>query len=272
MKVKRFILSVALPLFLAAVILSLGNMIPNNLLERQKENYLQRLTTVEVDDVRPYGDEYEETRQELLSSIHVLEDAHYVDRDTNAGKAVATETTMACFREFLYMLQTAVNEQGYPMEIIDRLDLYEESMISHDAEGSDMVLMVSCVDSWTGMITASNLDLSTGAPIQFVMAGQMEEYVSPWAVWQGVLAAYQQHCGLIFGEAVSELEAEGKKAGANETEVMEDLAEEYAWSTSNSAVNISAVSNDMTFRLEMCLETYEGEMWNLVINLRENNG
>lgn len=271
MKVKRFILSVALPLFLAAVILSLGNMIPNNLLERQKENYIQRLTTVEIDDVRPYGDEYEENRQGLLTSIRVLEDAHYVDRESTAVQATSIENTMAGFVEFLRLIQSNADAQGQPVELLERLEYHEEGLISYGSEGSDMVLMLSLVDTETGMLTSCNLDLSTGAPVQLVMAGERADYVSPWVLWDAVCAAYQEHCGIIFGEPMSRLQADGAEKGANERALMEKLAEKFALNAENSTVTLSAVSNDMTFRLELSMETYEGETWNVALGLRRND-
>ena len=82
MKRRNILTAVLLPVLLAAAVLILGTLVPGWLLGRQEEKLRAQANTVPVDAVRPYGDDYDEMKQELLGGIHAifaLEDNKYED-------------------------------------------------------------------------------------------------------------------------------------------------------------------------------------------------
>lgn len=82
MKRRNILTAVLLPVLLAAAVLVLGTLVPGWLLGRQEEKLRAQANTVPVDAVRPYGDDYDEMKQELLGGIRTMfaqEDCKYED-------------------------------------------------------------------------------------------------------------------------------------------------------------------------------------------------
>lgn len=270
MRVKRFILSVALPLFLAAVILALGTLIPSELLEQQKERFGQKVSAVPVSDVRPYGDEYEEMRQNLLSSIRVLRDAHYGSELTGDRMSQISERCWESFYQFLDYWRELTGDWGYYFGGLERLTAVEENYLSSGAMDADFVLMLGFLDSKYGYYHTFCVDDATGTPMQMEIHCPIEEYFSPWVLWGSLLAAYQEQCGLVFGEAAVSMVVNGYTQGASDQGIMEDMALKAVYNEEYTSVRFSAVSNDLTFQLRMAVEAYSGDQWLVVVELTEN--
>lgn len=270
MKVKRFILSVALPLFLAAVILALGTVIPNELLERQKDRVGLQISAVPVSDVRPYGDEYEEMRQSLLTADRVIRNARYGGELTQEQYAQKSEDAMAAFEAFLERWQQTLGDMDQRLMVLDRMVPSMEEYLSNGQMDSDWVLQLTQIDEQYGYAASYCVDSATGIPLRMEINDRINGYLSPWILWNSLTETYQWQSGLSFGEAAVSMEVNGYAWGANDQDKMEEMTFEAAYYEEYTSVRFVAVSTDLTFRLEMTVDSYYAEEWRIGVNLTEN--
>ena len=172
----------------------LVTLVPGWLLGRQEEKLRAQANTVPVDAVRPYGDDYDEMKQELLGGIRTMfarEDCKYEDV---AEKDVSDTVSAASG-----FLQTWATRR------------------SSTASGSGMTL---CRGRSSFKITSSasdsyalTLDVMTGqGPMAFIthpypktVSQSMcaSEWMAPTVpvvgyLWQSLRETYQSRCGLSF--------------------------------------------------------------------------
>jgi hypothetical protein len=285
-KGKRVLLTWILPLGLAACILCLGTWVPGVLLQRQAQTYTQQLSTVPVSDVRPYGDDYENMRQSLTSAIQMMDNEQlaWIETDQTQGSdstqvvsgqdgvtiaAVSQEQLLQVRQglwDFLNISWMSLTLDDTP--VIERL-LWESDetvkLIAEQSAGNQAVL-VDCEDEATGAYSEFCTTVDTGIPVaaDIYLVVDEPDYQS---IWDNLLLAYQEQCGLNFGDTVLYYESSSydltdlDKLGLT----VKDLADYSQW------CSFSAVSSDLSFRLTVEMLYSKEQVLFIEFSLRLNN-
>lgn len=260
MKRRNILTAVLLPVLLAAAVLILGTLVPGWLLGRQEEKLRAQANTVPVDAVRPYGDDYDEMKQELLGGIHAifaLEDNKYEDV---AEKDVSD--TVSAALEFLQTWSDRTEQYGVWLgnDLVSG-QIFLQKITSSASDSYALTLDVMAGQEPYGVYSASVSE--NGIPIYVCVRMDGADSTVVGYLWQSLRETYQSRCGLSFNVI---LESE---YGASTNAADDDAAV----SGDGSVRSYAAVSSDMSLRLELNWESFEtkygSECW-FYMTLTEN--
>lgn len=271
MKCKRFLLSVVLPLLLAAGILAAGTLVPNRLLRRQKQEFTRDVAEVPVSDVRPYGDEYEDQKQKLIRSIRLLRNDHtdlYADYEWNEER----EEGLIAQQEFLTDWAERLSKEGYWLDVLVEMEFQEIDCIMGTEGEKGEVLRLLGIDPASGLLCSIYSELSTGIPVSINLNCSYLEYISPQVLWETLTGVYRERCGLIFGTPMAEgyNEAVGNYTGMNLEEIDNTFLKGIEKGIGVNNCTYSAVSTDFAFRLNFFVSLLNGDEWIIGAELEEN--
>lgn len=255
---RRVWLAVALPVVLAAAMLTLGTLVPDWLLSRREMGYSDTTAQAAIADVHPYGDQYETVKQSLLTTIKVrdsYDDGAYDDEVLEQSGSAVNETGgydaepshwdaaasgMEKMDEFLSKWADEIAAAG-DFWMSGLTELVTENLIVLPDSADPQSLLVYATDySGASMISGLFVDVSTGAPVE------MELYLVGWGgidlavIWQSLLTAYQEQMGLQFTEVSGSADNDAQK-GANGL-ISDDFLDHNHY---------SAVSADQSLRLDV---------------------
>lgn len=144
MRAGRFLLRWLLPVVLAAGILVLGALAPGYLLDRQSQALLHSANTVPVEDVRPYGDDYNDMLTTLLAAIRLQYSDDFGIEFTQQD-LWNVQTTIDQFDAFLSELSIQVADRGYWLEGLVQL-IYANYSPLTDPRQEEWLLYLDCWD------------------------------------------------------------------------------------------------------------------------------
>jgi len=278
MKCKRFLLSVVLPLLLAAGILTAGTLVPNRLLQRQKREFTQDVSEVPVSDVRPYGDEYESRKQKLIRAIYLLQNDNgyfqngnryvYEDGVWNEER----DAGLLAQREFLIDWAERLSKEGYWLDVLVNMEYQEFGcIVGTDGEPGEVLRQLG-TDPLSGLLSCIYAEMSTGIPVSINLNCAYLEYISPQTLWETLTGVYQERCGLIFGTPMAEgyNEKVGNYEGMNLEEIDGTFLRGIEKGIGVNNCSYSAVSTDFAFRLTFFVSVLDGDEWIIGAELEEN--
>ena len=260
MKRRNILTAVLLPVLLAAAVLVLGTLVPGWLLGRQEEKLRAQANTVPVDAVRPYGDDYDEMKQELLGGIRTLfarEDCKYEDV---AEKDVSD--TVSAASEFLQTWSDKTEQHGVWLGN-DLVSGYVYLRKITSSASDSYALTLDAVDGWEPYGIYSAAVSANGIPIYACARMDGADSAVVGYLWQSLRETYQSRCGLSFNVILK------SEYGASTNAADDDAAV----SGDGSVRSYAAVSSDMSLRLELNWESFEtkygSECW-FYMTLTEN--
>lgn len=266
MKVRQFLFSVALPLFLASLILALGTLIPSAMLRRQAQGYTKEVSQVEISDVRPYGDSYEETKKNLLNAIHVLDNARYMDEGRSLQMAEKSGHTVTELYAFLENWNLKLAEEGWVLDVlIDGLTVDVVTWLE-DESGEHQVFHAESYELKSGRRSFFTQDPVTGTPVGMNLNFSRTQEIDPQALSDSLQKVYYEQCGLLFNQLYvdySTLE-NGQSIDADL-----DSFQKAAELGQMPEAHFIALSSDLTFYLELYVGCWD-DGWNICVNLCEN--
>lgn len=266
-----------LPVLLAVCMLALGALVPGYLLDRQERELLQSTNTVPVSDVRPYGENYDQIKAGLLAALEVVRDGYYQEGTLSEDYWESGEgsQTMEGFNDFL--IRWAGESQQPWLERLAASDLQNPNLVA-GADGQEDFSAVMLErwsetegnsQTWTLAVTST-----AGIPVQMEFwVSPQEGYLSPQALWDGLLAAYWESCGLTFGPL--QVTDGPTQNGTFDEETFRAGVEYFDWGDSGmeAYAGFSAVSSDLSFELSLWIVAYGSEdglgTWDLVVQLWE---
>lgn len=255
------LISVGLPLLLAALLFAAGTLLPQAAFRRQRQDYFLSSYAVPVEDVHPYGEEYEENKNALLAALRVAEKVFEpLDLEATEDESVSAylegRDRLADFFDVLleYVPWLAAIPQSEAFSSRQEGPLYGED--SESWQGC-----ISLFNEEYGLGSSISFDPVTGLPIYVVMYLTSEEEADGQALWEGLLAAYQEVGSITFlpDSSVGSGTSSGVK-DQTETDTMVDASYIYT--------EMSAVSADGVFRLDFYFYRQKDELYFQVV-LRE---
>lgn len=284
MRVRRFICRWLLPVALAAAMLAAGTFVPGLLLRRQAEQLRQGASAVPVEDVRPYGDDYNDMKNALLTSIHLVENSSFGQAEYSLDDWSEVEKAVDGCQNFVNDLTMQMSDRGYWMESLLTLE-YDYFGSVTDQTGQDWVLRMEGYDVSSGEYSSFLVQPQFYVPVEAQIYLMPLEYFSPQVLWDSLLETYREWCSLNFSSPQVEtsfspgtLESLDEEAfweqWNNFGTAVEAADAEGNWSvkaveSDDIFCSFSAVSSDLTFRLQMNVTISGGQMWNIEILLRE---
>lgn len=278
MRAGRFLRRWLLPLALAACILGLGALAPGYLLDRQSQALLHSASAVPVEDVRPYGDDYNDMLTDLLAAIRLQYSDDFGIEFTQQD-LWNVQTTIDQFDAFLSDLSVQVADRGYWLEGLVQL-IYANYSPLTDPRQEEWLLYLDCWDVNSSRYSYVGVVPELGVPVFMVLDAIPQEYVDPQALWEALVATYQQRYGLIFTDTEIEMSDPG---GGNEhtldQEYFQQWLEEHGvfqgeasdadGGDTVSSYRFGAVSSDFTLELGMRVTVVDGMHWYISIWLSE---
>ena len=261
-----------LPAVLAAGILLLGALAPGYLLDHQVQSLLHSANAVPVEDVQPYGDDYNDMLTALLAAIRLQNSDGFglvSDRQDiwNDGQI---QTTIDQFDSFMYEFSVQVADRGYWLEGVVQL-AYDSYYPLTDARQEEWLLYLDCWDVNSGRYSYAGLVPELGVPVLMALDTLPQEYVDPQALWEALQATYQQRCGLVFTETQVEMsDPQGENEQTLDQQYFQQWLEEYGFQLEEPAgedtdlrqsYRFEAVSSDFTVALGMRVTIVNGEHW-----------
>ena len=278
MRAGRFLRRWLLPVALAACILGLGALAPGYLLDRQSQALLHSASAVPVEDVRPYGDDYNDMLTTLLAAIRLQYSDDFGIEFTQQD-LWNVQTTIDQFDAFLSDLSVQVADRGYWLEGLVQL-IYANYSPLTNTQREEWLLYLDCWDVNSSRYSYVGVVPELGVPVFMVLDAIPQEYVDPQALWEALVATYQQRYGLIFTDTEIEMSDPG---GGNEhtldQEYFQQWLEEHgvflgespeaAGGDTVSSYRFGAVSSDFTLELGMRVTVVDGMNWYISIWLSE---
>lgn len=252
MRLRKILLGTALPLLLAAAVLAAGTLLPGWLLQRKEAGLLDGTSSVAIDAVQPYGDEYEQMKAGLLSVLEQIDSGSMEpvgEYDVWSG-GLNEEAEAACLAFLNAWSDRMGSASYYWTDCYNQLE-YQVNYAYADDSGN----MIACAVQGIDAVFGEDFTLfysSQGVPVR-MHACLESDSVNPDEAWSGLLAAYQSQPGLSFSATAVD---EGANAEADG--VGESVGEYYIY--------YQAVSDDMTFYLEMTI-TFGSDRWYLDVVL-----
>lgn len=278
MRAGRFLRRWLLPVVLAAGILVLGALAPGYLLDRQSQALLHSANTVPVEDVRPYGDDYNDMLTTLLAAIRLQYSDDFGIEFTQQD-IWNVQTTIDQFDTFLSELSLQVADRGYWLEGLVQL-IYANYSPLTDPRQEEWLLYLDCWDVNSSRYSYVGVVPELGVPVFMVLDAIPQEYVDPQALWEALEATYQQQYGLIFTD--TEIEMNDPRGGNEQTldqEYFQQWLEEHGvfqgevsdatGGDTVSSYRFGAVSSDFTLELGMRVTVVDGMHWYISIWLSE---
>lgn len=278
MRAGRFLRRWLLPVALAACILGLGALAPGYLLDRQSQGLLHSASAVPVEDVRPYGDDYNDMLTTLLAAIRLQYSDDFGIEFTQQD-LWNVQTTIDQFDAFLSDLSVQVADRGYWLEGLVQL-IYANYSPLTNTQREEWLLYLDCWDVNSSRYSYVGVVPELGVPVFMVLDAIPQEYVDPQALWEALVATYQQRYGLIFTDTEIEMSDPG---GGNEhtldQEYFQQWLEEHGvfqgespeadGGDTVSSYRFGAVSSDFTLELGMRVTVVDGMHWYISIWLSE---
>ena len=197
MKRRRILTAMLLPLVLAAAVLALGILLPDWLLRRQETALLGQANSVPMDAVRPYGDDYDETKQELLTTSRMMFGVEPLTFEESSEEEM--QNTLHAGRAFLDTWRENAEKYGITMDsLLNEGETYLEKVAGEDEDESVWALSINTL----GDIQEYGIYAATMTPsgIPFYTSGNAliggEE--NSEQIWQALRDTYQSVCGLNF--------------------------------------------------------------------------
>ena len=248
MKRRRILTAVILPLLLAAAVLALGILLPDWLLRRQENQLLEQASTVPVDAVRPYGDSYDEMKQQLIASSRVM----FGDEMLTFEESSEDEMwdTLEAGREFLNTWRENAKKYGITMDdLLNDGEIDLETVTGEDK--SAWALSINTLgDGQLDGIYAATL---TPSGIPFYASGNAmiggEE--NSEQIWQALRDTYQSEYGLNFNVTLQTVYDRGN--GVSDQSNLSEQGYEGFDRT------YTAVSSDLSLYLEMQWEIFRDD-------------
>lgn len=280
MRAKKILLRWLLPAVLAAAMLLAGSFVPNLLLRRQAERLRQGASAVPVEDVRPYGDDYDNMKNALLGAVRLVEtyESQGLEYDYVAPDTAGVEEAFAGFMDFQLQLLDTLSQQGYWLDSLYGMEYgYYEAL---RGSGSDWVLRTEGDEPYSGEHSVFLVQPEYSVPVRASVFLTPTEYFSPQALWDCLLETYRAYCGLSFTgtQVETNLSAGGSEAldeeafreGWLEAETVTGASDGAMASNSALFCGFEAVSSDLTFRIQLDVTVWDGGSWNLELRLLEN--
>ncbi len=197
---KRLI-SVLLPLLLAAFILTAGTMVPQLVFRQQRQDYLNQQRSVPVEDVHPYGEEYEEKKNALLAAIQLLWELDSAGAIEEVRLENVDEMTAGVYKNGLSTLSdfygTLLSYQPDIQAVLDFSANQEYSLINLPADESSYMGQIFINQEELGAVSQIFFDLETGLPVYTDLMFQAEE-MEPLELWEALMATYEAVGGIAF--------------------------------------------------------------------------
>ncbi len=282
MKAKKIFLRWLLPAALAAAMLAAGTFVPSLLLRRQAQQLRRGASAVAVEDVRPYGDDYEDMKNALLAAIRLVEEAEDAEDYglQDAQDAAGTEEAFSGFMDFQRQLLDSLSSRGYWLDSLYNLEYDYYGSVS-GSSGEDWVLRTEGYDPYSGEYSDFLVQPEYYVPVRASVYIVPADYFSPQAMWDSLLEAYRDCCDLNFTGTQVETSL---FTGVSETLDEETFLD--GWLAAGTVVDsadgvmfaggaplscaFSAVSSDLTFRLQLEVTILDGIYWNLELRLQDN--
>ena len=263
MRMEPFFRRWLLPVLLAACILMLGALAPGYLLDHQARGLLHSTNAVPVEDVRPYGDDYNEMINALLAAIRLQNSDGFgiPSSRQDIWDNGQIQATIDQFDAFQSELSVQVADRGYWLEGLMQLT-YESYYPLTNTQREEWLMALDCLDLNSGFHSYVGVVPELGVPLLMVVDTLPQEYVDPQALWDALRATYQQRYGLIFTDTEIEMSDPG---GGNEhtldQEYFQQWLEEHGvfqgespeadGGDTVSSYRFGAVSSDFTVELGM---------------------
>ena len=266
------LISIGLPLLLAALILAAGALLPQAAFHRQRQDYLNQTQSVPVEEVQPYGEEYEERKNKLLTSIRLLWDIE------NGGKGEILPVVDAD-REITQRYRDGLNRMwdffalleeyipGFDSGSVKNYPAEEKNWIYAPGDMDNALGQISMLQEEYGVCNMICFDLDTGLPLYMDLYLMAEEGTADSSIlWDGLLAAYEKVSGITFSSQPTVVDQAGsitQFTTGNEAgyiSIKDPLYEQ---------VQLEAVSADSAFHLIAEYYRHEDEIA-LQIGLVEN--
>lgn len=245
-------IAVILPLLLAALILMAGAVIPQVAFRRQRQDYLNQRLSVPVEEVQPYGEEYEERKNKLLTSVRLLRLLEDSGKSEVLAIADADRETAQRYRDGLNKMWDffALMEEtipGFDSGAVKNYPADEKNWIYAPGDMDNALGQIGMYAEEYGVYNMICFDLETGLPIYMELYLIMEEETADVsALWEGLLAAYEKVSGITFNSQSPVVDqdggilqfAEGNEAGY--ISIKDPLYDQIQW---------EAVSADSVFHL-----------------------
>lgn len=266
-----------LPVLLAVCMLGLGAMVPGYLLDRQEQELLQSTNTVPVSDVRPYGEGYDQMKEDLLATMAVVRNGYYEERELTEDYWQTGEGSQMTEQLNNFLIRWAEESKQPWLEQLAASETQNLNLLANDdSQGNNTAVMVErwseieeLPRTWTLMVTSSS---GIPAQMEFWVSPQ-EGYISPQALWDGLWAAYRESCGLTFGPL--QVTDGPSQNGVFEEELFQTEIQNFDWTDPGMAAyaGFSAVSSDLSFELSLWIAAYGEDggpgTWDIVIQLSE---
>lgn len=281
MRAGRFLRRWLLPVVLAACILGLGALAPGYLLGRQSQALLHSASAVPVEDVRPYGDDYNDMLTDLLAAIRLQYSDGFGTESPrqdiwNDGQI---QTTIDQFDTFLSDLSVQVADRGYWLEGLVQLT-YENYYPLTNTQREEWLLSLDCPDLNSGIYSYVVVVPELGVPVLMALDAIPQEYVDPQALWEALVATYQQRCGLVFTDTEVEMsDPRGENEQTMDQQYFQRWLEDHgvfqgetsdaADGAAVSSYRFGAVSSDFTVALGMRVTEVDGVHWYISVWLSE---
>lgn len=266
-----------LPVLLTVCMLGLGAMVPGYLLDRQEQELIRSTNTVPVSDVRPYGEGYDQMKEDLLATLAVVRNGYYEERELtedywNTGEGRQMTEVLNNF----LVRWAEESQQPWLEQLAASEDQNLNLLANDDSQGHNTAVMVErwseikeLPQAWTLMVVSQS-----GIPAQMEFwVSPKEGYISPQALWDGLWATYRESCGLTFGPL--QVTDGPSQNGVFEEEVFMTEIQNFDWTDPGMATyaGFSAVSSDLSFELSLWIAAYgedEGPgTWDIVVRLSE---
>lgn len=263
MRMEPFFRRWLLPVLLAACILMLGALAPSYLLDHQARGLLHSTNAVPVEDVRPYGDDYNEMINALLAAIRLQNSDGFgiPSSRQDIWDNGQIQATIDQFDAFQSELSVQVADRGYWLEGLVQL-IYANYSPLTNTQREEWLLYLDCWDVNSSRYSYVGVVPELGVPVFMVLDVIPQEYVDPQALWEALVATYQQRYGLIFTDTEIEMsDAQGGNEQSLDEMQVQQWLEQYGFDPENEAADgagdmqesyrFGAVSSDFTVELGM---------------------
>lgn len=210
-------------MLITAVIVAAGIIVPDRLLSVKRAMLYNNQVTVAADDIEPFGEAYNSTKNRLLSVIRFQNerdghdiDVAYVDRDEKSngidGAALYQKGIEKLSKFFEKIDGVSFSEDNmYYVTVIkaDNRDIYEmeiEMNGGSDERGDDVSIYEDMYATADMYITS---DVESGLPLTCTIFTQ---YTDLLELWRSVLSAYQETLGIDWTD-VTDYTANGYGGG-----------------------------------------------------------
>ncbi len=194
-------------MLITAVIVAAGIIVPDRLLSVKRAMLYNNQVTVAADDIEPFGEAYNSTKNRLLSVIRFQNerdghdiDVAYVDRDEKSngidGAALYQKGIDKLSKFFEKIDGVSFSEDNmYYVTVIkaDNRDIYEmeiEMNGGSDERGDDVSIYDDMYAAADMYITS---DVESGLPLTCTIFAQYRDLLE---LWRSVISAYQETLGI----------------------------------------------------------------------------